>query len=59
MYQSRVPLDMKQRREAATKGRKEGARQISRGRMGVLVNFASQRAKMARRRMEVIIRIIS
>lgn len=59
MYQSRVPLDMKQNREAVTRGRKDGDFQISRGRIGVLANLYSQRAKMARKSIEANINTIS
>jgi hypothetical protein len=50
---------MKQNREAVTRGRNDGDFQISRGRMGVLANLYSQRAKMARSRTEAKIRKIS
>jgi hypothetical protein len=45
-YQSKVPKDMKQSNMARTKGRNEGAFQMSRGTMGDFSNLDSQIVKI-------------
>jgi hypothetical protein len=59
MYQRRVLKDMKQSKVARTRGRNEGAFQMSRGAMGDLSNLDSQIVKIASIRIDNRTRTIS